>query len=71
MPTRGEVKVWKPRRADAWQLCDEVNDGHCTCRKNGKGPCSAWLYPLRHCYAHWIEDATEYERDRMRRDASV
>lgn len=51
MPTRGQVKVWKPRRSDAWRLCDDVTDGHCSCRLNGTGPCRAWLMPLRHCYA--------------------
>ena len=70
MPTRGQVKVWKPRRSDAWRLCDDVTDGHCTCRRNGTGPCVAWLMPFRHCYAHGLEP-TEYERDRMKRDARV
>lgn len=70
MPTRGQVGSWKPRRSDAWRLCDEVNNGRCTCRLNGTGPCSAWLLPLRHFYALGLEPS-EYERDRMKRDARV
>lgn len=66
MPSRGQVKVWKPKRSDAWALCDEMHYGRCTCRLNGIGPCSSWLGPLRHCYAHRL-NPTEYERARISR----
>jgi hypothetical protein len=65
MPSRGEVKRWKPKRADGWALCDAITEGHCTCRQNQRGPCTAWAETLQECYAFGIADPVAAERLRI------
>lgn len=58
---------WKPRKQDGYDLCDAINGGHCTCRRNGVSPCRSLIRPL--AVAHQTgRTAVEVERERMRRD---
>ena len=70
MPTRGEVRKYKPTRSEGWALCRGVYAGRCTCEANRRGPCSAWLMTLRHCFAHRLDPVT-YELDRVKRQQRV
>lgn len=70
MPSRAQVKVYRPKRSEAYHLCKQINDGQCSCIRDGKNPCAAWLMPLRHCYAHGL-DPVAYERDRLRRQERI
>lgn len=63
MPTRGQVKAYKPRRTDGWAMCESVT-GACSCLANGSGPCDAWLMPLKVCHAFGLDPRTA-ELDRV------
>lgn len=65
MPTRGEMKVWKPKRSDAFALCEELTFENCTCRATGKNPCNSWVDPLRGCHVLGYADHAKAERERM------
>lgn len=71
MPSRGQVKIYKPRKAEALALCDALYDGRCTCRKLSQGPCSSWLQTFRWCYAKGIFDVLTYERNRIARGERI
>ena len=55
---------YRPRRAEAFDLCDAVNGGHCSCRKNFTGPCQALWMTLMHCHSTG-QNPVAYEKARI------
>lgn len=65
MPTRGEMKVWRPRMSDAFRVCETMTAENCTCRATGKRPCQMWRDLLRDCHIHGWQNHAEAERHRV------
>jgi hypothetical protein len=66
MVTRGEAKVFKPKRQDAFDLCAAFFGTQCGCRSAGANPCWSWRAVLLDCFIHGWKDPVSAERHRIR-----
>lgn len=66
MVTRKEAKEFKPTRSAGFALCEEINGTRCTCRINGRNPCSSLVPLLRDCFVYGVEDVAAAEKRRIR-----
>ena len=53
---RGEVKAWKPKKSEAFNLCEDVYGRHCGCRIRHY-PCFSWRNILLDCAIWGFKDA--------------